>query len=319
VTRCLLTGATGFVGANLARMLLKEGHEVNLLVRKEHNPKRLEGWRDSVSVHTVELRDREATDRFIAELKPEWIFHLAASGAYSWQNDIDRIFQTNVTSLVNLLESAAKVGFAAFVNAGSSSEYGYKDHAPREDEIVEPNSYYAVSKASATQFCRFLAQNRKLPVSTLRLYSAYGPYEDRGRLIPTIVRTGLENKLPPLVDPNVARDYIYVDDVCSAFLKAATKLADGTLAELGSVFNIGSSVQTSIAEVVAIARALMNIDAEPVWGSMDNRRWDTSVWVSDNRKACEQLDWQPQFTFAQGLAKTVEWTRNHPFDFSNHP
>ncbi|HEY9755807.1 MAG TPA: NAD-dependent epimerase/dehydratase family protein [Oculatellaceae cyanobacterium] len=319
MTRCLLTGATGFVGANLAHKLLREGHEVNLLVRKEHNPKRLEGWRDSVNVHTVELLDRDATDKLLATLKPEWVFHLAASGAYSWQNDIEQIFQTNVTSLVNLLEAAAKVGFAAFINAGSSSEYGYKDHAPREDELVEPNSYYAVAKASATQFCRFLANSRKLPISTLRLYSAYGPYEDRGRLIPTIIRNGLENKLPPLVDPNIARDYIYVDDVCSAFVKAATKLTKAELSEQGAVFNIGSSVQTSIAEVVTVAKEVMNIDAEPVWGSMDNRRWDTSIWVSDNRKAREQLDWQPEHTFAQGLAKTVEWTRNHPSDFSNTP
>ncbi len=313
MTRCLVTGATGFVGANLARLLLGEGHDVCLLVRKEHNPARLAAIVNQVQIEVADIADKGATHDLISRIRPEWVFHLAANGAYSWQNDVDTIFRTNLSGLINLLESSLAAGCTAFVNAGSSSEYGYKDHAPGEGELVEPNSYYAVAKAAATQFCRFVAQNRQAQIATLRLYSAYGPYEDEGRLIPTIVKHGLEKKLPPLVSPDIARDYIYVDDVCNAFLQTAKKLAAGEIAELGAVLNIGTGVQTSIAQVVEITRRLMKLEVEPVWGSMENRRWDTSVWVADNSKAKRLLDWKPVYDFESGLAKTIEWassTRN---------
>jgi dolichol-phosphate mannosyltransferase len=256
-------------------------------------------------MHTAELADQSAIKNLVRQLKPEWIFHLAANGAYSWQNDPATIFQTNLTGLVNLLEACADEGFSAFVNAGSSSEYGYKDHPPKESELTEPNSYYAVSKVAATNVCRFLAQSKKLPIATLRLYSAYGPFEDPGRLIPTLIRHGLEGKFPPLVDPNIARDYIFVEDVCSAFIAAAKKLTAAALSEPGAVFNIGTGRQIALKEVVEIARKLMNISAEPVWGSMENRRWDTSIWVADNRKALSELNWKPIKTFDEGLAATI--------------
>jgi UDP-glucose 4-epimerase len=312
---CLVTGGTGFIGANLVQHLLDAGHDVHLLVREQHNSARIERFAGKVRVHVVDLSDRLGTRLFIEKLKPRWIFHLAANGAYSWQNDVEAIFQTNLTGLINLLEACCAVGFDSFVNAGSSSEYGYKDHAPTEDELVEPNSYYATAKVAASQFCRFIAQSRKLPIATLRLYSAYGPYEDAGRLIPTIIRHGFEKSLPPLVDPSIARDYIYVDDVCSAFLTTAKLLATGEIAEPGAVYNIGTGEQTSIEQVVDAARRLMNIRVEPIWGSMENRRWDTSVWVANNQKAVQQLRWKPEYNFEQGLAKTVEWAtqaRNFP-------
>lgn len=307
MARCLVTGGTGFIGANLVRHLLAAKHDVHLLVREKHNPERIQQFKEKVKVNVVDLSNRKATEQLVSDLKPRMIFHLAANGAYSWQNDVDAIFQTNLTGLINLLESCAATGFDAFVNAGSSSEYGYKDHPPVEDELVEPNSYYATAKVAATQFCRFIAQSRKLPIATLRLYSAYGPHEDAGRLIPTVIRHGFEKSLPPLVDPSIARDYIYVDDVCSAFTTTANLLAASEIPEAGAVYNIGTGVQTSIEQVVEAAKRLMNIRVEPVWGSMENRRWDTSVWVANNQKAVQQLGWKPQYNFEQGLAKTIEW------------
>ena len=308
MTRCLVTGATGFVGANLVRLLLDEGHEVSLLVRQEHKPERLKDIRQAVQIRVADIADAASTRQLLADLKPEWVFHLAANGAYSWQNDVEAIFRTNLTGLINLLESSLAAGCTAFVNAGSSSEYGYKDHPPGEDEIVEPNSYYAVAKAAATQFCRFIAQNRKAQIATLRLYSAYGPFEDEGRLIPTIIKHALQKKLPPLVSPDIARDYVFVDDVNRAFVLAAKKLSGGEIEELGAVFNIGTGIQTSIAEVVTLTKRLMEVEVEPVWGSMENRRWDTSIWVANNKKAERVLGWKPVYDFERGLARTIEWT-----------
>jgi nucleoside-diphosphate-sugar epimerase len=303
----MLTGATGFVGANLARRLLADGHEVHLLLREKHSKWRIEEIARDVQSHVVDLRDLDMVRTVVTETNPEWIFHLAAHGAYSWQNDVHEIVQTNLVSTVNLLDACLQNGFQSFVNTGSSSEYGLKDHAPKEDEAVEPNSYYAVTKVSATMHCRYVARSQQQNIPTLRLYSVFGAYEEPNRLMPTIIIKGLTGAYPPLVNPDVARDYVYIDDVCDAYIMAAEK----KLSEPGAILNVGSAVQTSLREVAEVARKLFNIEAEPQWGSMPNRSWDTNIWVSDNSKIKSALGWQPKDTFESGFAKMVEWFRQN--------
>lgn len=306
--RVIVTGGTGFVGANLARRLLQEGHEVHLLVRQGFAPWRIEAIRADVRLHEVDLGDGESLLPVIDEIRPDWVFHLATHGAYSSQNDLSQIVRTNILGTVNLVEACLKSGFEAFVNTGSSSEYGFKDHAPSEKEWLEPNSYYAVGKASATLFCRHTAQSRGVLLPTLRLYSVYGPYEEPARLMPALIVRGLRGELPPLVNPDVARDYVYVDDICEAYLLAATRTGQ----EPGAVYNLGTGVQTSLGEVVSTARKLMNITAEPEWGAMPNRQWDTSVWVADHRKALDELGWRPESTFERGLGRMHGWFLENP-------
>jgi nucleoside-diphosphate-sugar epimerase len=110
------------------------------------------------------------------------------------------------------------------------------------------------------------------------------------------------------VNPDVARDYVYVDDICEAYLLAATRTGQ----EPGAVYNLGTGVQTSLGEVVSTARKLMNITAEPQWGAMPNRQWDTSVWVADHRKALDELGWRPEFTFERGLGRMHVWFLENP-------
>ena len=174
--RVLVTGAAGFVGANLARRLLADGHTVHVLLRPGSDPWRLEDIRQHLEAHEADLADEETIVSHCARLQPEWIFHLAAYGAYASQVDARRMVRTNVLGTSNLVNAALRVGFEAFVNTGSSSEYGLKDHGPSETEAIEPNSYYAVTKASATMQCQSIARRRRAPIRTLRLYSVYGPY-----------------------------------------------------------------------------------------------------------------------------------------------
>lgn len=303
----LITGATGFVGANLARRLLREGCQVHLLVRQEHSTWRLQGIAGQVRLHQVELDDRPALDRLISQVRPEWIFHLAAYGAYSWQTELPQMIQTNITGTANLVEACARIGFAAFVNTGSSSEYGAKDHPPAEDEALEPNSHYACTKAAATLLCRYTARSRNLHLPTLRLYSVYGPYEDPGRLFPALIRKGLQGELPPLVSPDTMRDYVHVDDVCAAYLLAASRPGQAP----GAIYNVGTGAQTSMRQLVELARKALGIAVEPRWGSMPARIWDTSVWVADNRRIREALGWQPRTSLEEGFSRTAEWFRQH--------
>ena len=200
--RVILTGGTGFIGANLAGRLLKEGHEVHLLVRPGCARWRLGGIEPHVEFHETALDDPGKLSAIISAVKPDWVFHLAAHGAYSWQNDATQMVRTNITGTINLVEACLRSGFEAFINTGSSSEYGFKDHAPAEDEWADPNSHYAVTKASATMFCRYTALSRRVLMPTLRLYSVYGPYEEAMRLMPTVALRGLDGTLPPLTSPD---------------------------------------------------------------------------------------------------------------------
>jgi UDP-glucose 4-epimerase len=304
----LITGATGFVGANLARRLLKGDFEVHLLVRPEYNPWRIDEIKSACRIHQIDLQDFEPLKDVVSRIRPDWIFHLAANGAYSWQTDVREIINTNTVGTVNLVQSCLSSGFEVFVNTGSSSEYGFKDHAPVENEYIEPNSYYAVAKSSATMFCQFMARSQKVQIPTLRLYSIYGPYEEPNRLMPTIIINGLAGKLPPLVDPNIARDYVSADDCVDAYLRAATTKTE----DPGAVYNVGSQEQTSLAQVVDVARKVLNIAEEPNWGSMPNRKWDTSVWVSNSEKIKAELGWQARDSFEQGFAKMVSWFNENP-------
>ena len=306
--RVFVTGASGFVGANLARRLLEEGHGVHLLLRANHQPWRIQDIRKDVAVYEADLADREGLQKAMNRARPEWVFHLAAHGAYPHQTDLDQMIATNVQGTANLLSAAERAGAEAFVNSGSSSEYGYKDHAPSEDELVEPNSPYAVTKVAATNLCRLAGQREGSRVITLRLYSVYGPYEEPRRLVPTLIVQGLAGKLPPLVNPDVARDYVHVDDACDAFLLAAATEAQ----EPGAIYNVGSGVQTTLRQIVDAARRLLGVQAAPAWGSMPERSWDTNVWVSDPTRIVTKLGWTARHDLESGLKQTIDWFKAHP-------
>lgn len=307
MSRALVTGAAGFVGANLARRLLADGHEVHLVVRPASRRWRIDELLEHAALHEVDLEDADGVARAVRDARPDWIFHLAARGAYSWQDDVGEIVRANVLGTANLLDAVTREGFTAFVYAGTSSEYGVKDHAPSEDEPAEPTSAYAVAKMSATMLCRFFARTGGHRVVILRLYSVFGPWEEPGRLLPNVIMRGLAGELPPLASPDAAHDFVYVVDALDAFLGAAT----GANVEPGAIFNVGSGTQTTLGEVVALARRIFGIDAGPQWGSMGSRAWDTSVWVADARLIERQLKWAPRHTFEEGFRKHVEWFRGN--------
>jgi dolichol-phosphate mannosyltransferase len=126
--------------------------------------------------------------------------------------------------------------------------------------------------------------------------------------VPKLIMHGLRGELPPLADPDVARDFVYVEDVVEAYLLAATVRTS----EWGLIYNVGTGVQTTLREAVAVAREAMHIAAEPVWNAMPNRQWDANVWVSDSRKIRAQLGWQPRHTFAEGFRLMLDWFRQGP-------
>ena len=244
-------------------------------------------------------------DQLLDGVRPRTVFNCVAYGGYSFQADAELIYKTNFNLTAKLLERLTGRGIAAYIHAGSSSEYGDRASGPSEESLPAPNSDYAVSKAACTNLLFYYGRKRHLPCANLRLYSVFGPLEDASRLVPAIVREGLAGRLPEFVHPDISRDFVYVDDACEAFIDAALGLKEECY---GDSFNVGTGRKTTIGEAAAVARALFNVAAEPVF-TMPERKWDVADWYADIGKANRLLDWTPRIGFQEGLTLTADWYR----------
>ncbi len=305
----VITGCSGFVGANLAIAVAARGGRVIGV----ESPSGID-WRTrsmpEVEVVRLDLCQRADVLAFIERVQPLAIYNCAAYGAYSVQADAQRIFDVNLLAVRHLLEAVRTLtGFRAFVQAGSSSEYGFNCSAPREDAGTEPDSDYAVSKVAATQLVRMYAQKYGVPGFVLRLYSVYGPYEDFSRLIPTLLGHAREGRFPPLVNPNISRDFVYVTDAVRAF---EAVLSHAPQLKPGEVFNVGSGLKTTLGDLVQQVRELFGIHAEPAWGSMPDRSWDHPAWFADPAKAALAIGWRSTVSLAEGLAASARWIEDNP-------
>ena len=302
----LVLGASGFVGANLIRALMGARQDVHGTTTRKP-AWRLEGLPDD-RVRMVDLLIESNLDALLDEVRPRTIFHCVAYGAYPFETDASLIYRTNFTFLTRLLAKLETRPVACFVHAGSSSEYGENAAGPPEDAPPEPNSDYAVSKVAAANLIHYFGHRKKLPCANLRLYSVYGPLEDSARLIPAVVRHGLDKTYPPFVDPAVSRDFVYADDVTEAFLDAALNLDP---ADYGESFNIGTGRKTTIELVAHTARDLFGIAEVPSF-TMPDRSWDVKDWYANVDKARARIGWEPRTEFAEGLRQTVEWYKSLP-------
>lgn len=294
--RALVTGAGGFIGANLTRRLLRDGHPIDAVVRPGADTWRLDAIRSEITLHELDLRDAEALRAMLDRARPDWLFHLAAHGGYSWQTDAKAILTTNALASAQLVDMACARGFEAFVQAGSAAEYDVAGAA----RLRAPDAY-AASKTTATRHARAVAVDRGAHVVTLRLCTAYGPWEEPRRLMPAVAMFGLEGRLPPLADPGSVRDFVFVDDVCEAFLRAAR----ATHLCRGSVIDVASGTPTSLAEVVELARDELAIGGEPRWSTRAARPRDAMSLVADAPRI--RYGWRPRWSLRQGFRALVDW------------
>jgi len=301
----MIFGAGGFIGINLLKKMLAYRNDV---IGVSSNLKN--SWRISQNLikkqnlAEADLLDAQSIKRLVAKFKPQTIFNLAAYGAYSKQKDIEKIYQTNFISTVNLIETLKKYGFKSYVNAGSQSEYGLNCKAPKEDEELIPNSHYAVSKTNVHYLLKYYGKVESLPIVHLRLYSVYGPWEEPDRLIPVLIEKAKEGQLPQFVDPNISRDFIYVNDVVDAFITVAAKMKKGLY---GEVFNIATGRKTTIRELAFLAKKLFKINKEPEFNTMVNRQWDLSEWYGNAEKIKTKLNWKAKIKLKDGLLKTFNY------------
>ena len=297
----LVLGASGFVGANLLRLLLQYRSDVY------GTASRLPAWRlEGVPEENVVLADLLVPSNIgvlLDQTRPLTIFDCVSYGAYSFQTEADLIYRTNVGVAVNLLEELSHRGVHAYIHAGSSSEYGNLPEGPTEDAPMAPNSHYSVSKCAVANLIQFKGKVGRLPCLNLRLYSIYGPYEDPARLIPTLISKATEGTFPPFVNPNISRDFVYVDDACEAFIDAALHLAPDFY---GESFNVGSGKCTTIGALATLSKELFHIPETPQF-TMPQRDWDVTDWYANPEKTARVLHWTARTSIEDGLLKMRDW------------
>lgn len=303
----LVLGGSGFIGANLVRKLLLHRDDV-YGTTSTFDAWRLEDLPERNKV-VVDLLVDADLEKLFADISPRTVFNCVSYGGYSFESDFRLIYRTNFNLTTRLLHVMAERTISCYVHSGSSSEYGDNCTAPEETALTAPNSDYAVSKVACADLLHYFGRKKGFPCANLRLYSVYGPLEDSSRLIPNLIRSGVNGGYPDFVHPGISRDFIYIDDVIEAFVDTALNLKEE---DYGESFNIGSGCKTTIADIAAIARGVFGIDHDPVFSSMADRTWDVSDWYANPDKARRRLNWQAQTSLNDGLDRMIAWYRSLP-------
>lgn len=304
--KVLITGATGFIGANLARRLVQAGSRVVILTRSTSNRWRLEGLLPEIEDIIMPIEDAEGLKSVLTRVEPEIIYHLATAGLYAGKHLPDeQLFKTNLQGTINLLKACEKIEYKCFVNTGSSSEYGTKATPMKESDVCFPNNSYGLSKCAATMYAHSYALSHKRNVLNLRFFSPFGPYNDGFRLITYVINSVLKGYDLELSCPDNVRDYIYIDDVIDLLIE----MGHSGLMMPGEIFNVGTGEQTSVAQVVETIISEAGKKVGVKWGACEPRDFDTSAWRADMTKTFGTFKWRPKFSFKHGVFNNIEWSK----------
>ncbi|MFC1641301.1 NAD-dependent epimerase/dehydratase family protein [Myxococcota bacterium] len=296
--RVFITGANGFVGQHLARVLVSAGARVIGFDRSEGTP----GERGATTQGTLD--DAASLRTVLEQTKPEVLFHLAALPLVADRTaSAIPVFETNVRGTWNLLESARGVeGISAIVMASTLRVYGRDTGAVDESAPLLPSDVYDVSKACADFVALSYHRMCGVPVAVLRLSNVYGPGDSHAlRLIPSLMLR-LKDGLDPVLrsDGSAEFDFLYVDDAVQAFLCAAEHAEQAA----GEIFNVGTGSPTSVLDVLRMA---VQVSGHP---SNDPQLRPACAPVTaerswaDIRKIQAMLGWTPTVGIEDGLRRT---------------
>jgi nucleoside-diphosphate-sugar epimerase len=297
----LVTGATGFIGSHLVRRLVYEGVTVHVLCRHTSKFWRVTDLLGKLHTHAIGLNDRAGLANLVRAVRPEQIFHLASATVVAGAAAPSiELIETNLLGTINLIDACDAVDYQSLVCTGDSFEYAPSAEPLHESGVCEPETLHGISKLAATLYAK--AQSVGRPIVTLRLFSTYGPGDNPRRLVPRIIAGALQRTPVSLSRPEITRDWIYVDDVVRLYLEAATRAAQIT----GNVFNAGSGLATSLAQIVDIVFRLTASSAEIRWGVFPAPKHDDHPWIASMRHTFETFQWRPQVSLEEGLRLTID-------------
>jgi UDP-glucose 4-epimerase len=295
--RVLVTGASGFIGANLTEVLVDAGAEVQALVR----PGRVAP--PGAVARAADLRDAEGTVGAVAAAAPELVVHLAAGAGHAHDaSGRAAMLADTVLGTANLCEALRAVGVRRLVHVGGGVEYGHGSRPLRESDPLHPVTFRGAAKGAATLLALELGRETDVEVAVLRPFAVYGPWERPPRFVPTAVSAALRGEPIGVTEGTAGRDYVYVGDVVEACLTAATSPAAP-----GEIVNVGTGRLTTNRELVERLAAVSGRELDVRVGAHEPRPWDTGTWVADVTRARDVLGWTPATDLDGGLARTLEW------------
>jgi len=305
--KALVTGGAGFIGSNIVEMLVEQGVEAvvldDLYLGTEDN---LSEVRDQIKFIEGSVLDMEAIEEAIEGC--DVVFHQAArsSSPMHKENSAEGA-RVNVEGFVNVCEAAVNAGADKVVYASTSSMYGSVKPPHKEDMDLEPVNLYTASKMSREMYARCYSYTEEIETTGLRYFSVFGPHEKGKGKYANVVTQFLWKMMDdeqPVIwgDGTQERDFVFVKDVARANILAAE-----TEKELdGEVFNIGRGNPVTFNQVVENLNDALekDIEAEKVENPLDNYVHEHKA---DNSKAKEILGWEPEYSFEEGLKKSVSY------------
>ncbi len=304
--RCLVTGASGFLGQHLVDWLLMQGCDVWTIIHDVDVRRPL--YRERVIRGSIE--DLTCCERALVESQADAVFHLAAQAIvpHARRNPIATL-ETNIRGTYNVLEAFRRhrVKGSAIVVASSDKAYGEASGCYREGDPLQGRGPYDVSKSCADLIAQSYAMEFGLPVGIVRAGNIYGPGDlDMTRIVPSVARALARKQAPVLTsDGTPVRDYLYVNDAVSAYwvlFDYVRKYGSGALA-----FNFSGGEAVSVRDLTMRAIRLAGEDVEPL--VLGERCGEIQHQVLDSTLARIVLQWSPRVDLDSGLLATISWWR----------
>ena len=307
MSRILITGASGFIGSNLARELVKTQNEVSIFVRKGTKPWRINDILSDCDTHAINLINVEETRDAIQKIKPDIVYHCAAYGISQKQNDADKIFRTNISGTTNLLIALEEYNkLERLVNVGSYLEHSFKPDY-YQSGVRKPIDPYTVSKVCQTELVQYFNNKKNIPTVTLRLFNPYGKFEEPGRLVSDIMISILQKKSLEVFSGSARHDFIHIDDVISVLQNAAKKPNIE-----GKIFDVGNGKEISVKDIVELTCNITNTNLKIKWRIENQSRAEKDIDKQPaNIQKTKKLDWKPKISIKKGLLKTFDWYKEH--------
>ncbi len=303
-SRLLVIGGQGFIGSHIVSSAVERGWHVTSLGLSQRQSI-LEKPSTGVSYVAADITNSGVLREALGECSFEYVVNCGGYIDHAlFFNGGRKVLDAHFLGVTNLVEVLDRKSLQAFVNIGSSDEYGNTPAPQLEAQREAPITPYSLAKVAATHFLQMLHRTEGFPATTLRLFLTYGPGQDNRRFFPQIILGCLEGRSFPTSKGEQRRDFCYVGDTVAAIFSALTS----PMAK-GQVVNIGSGQPVSIRKMIETVRFLIG-RGEPRYGEIAYRPGENMELYADISKARDLLGWEPKVSLEAGLARTIQWFRD---------